>query len=104
MPAAIRILVVEDSIDDYVLLLDTFARQGLKADCVRVETCEQMQQALSSASWDLIVSDHQLPSFSSGQVYVLVQPNGTGTLGTTISTNNGGNVNARRIRFNFTIA
>src|SRR5258708_963101 len=33
-------------------------------------------------------------SFSSGQVYVLVQPNGNGTLGTTISTNNSGNVNA----------
>lgn len=33
-------------------------------------------------------------SFPSGQVYVLVQPNGNGTLGSTISTNNGGNVNA----------
>lgn len=33
-------------------------------------------------------------SFSSGQVWVLVQPDGDGTLGTTISTLNNGNVNA----------
>ena len=33
-------------------------------------------------------------SFSSGQVYVLIQPNGDGSLGTTISQLNSGNVNA----------
>lgn len=43
-------------------------------------------------SGNLVVS---LPaSFSSGQVFILVQPNGDGTLGQTISTLNGGNVNA----------
>lgn len=65
MQPLIQVLVVEDSEADYVLLEDTLRRQGIAARCERVETAEQMRSALSHQPWDLVISDHQLPAFSS---------------------------------------
>ncbi len=61
----LKILVVEDSEPDYELLRATLARQGVDAHCLRVETRPQMEDALASSGWDAIISDHQLPQFSS---------------------------------------
>lgn len=63
--APIQLLVVEDSDDDFALLQDTLRRQGILAQCHRVETREQMERALADRAFDAIISDHQLPAFSS---------------------------------------
>jgi signal transduction histidine kinase len=69
----IRILVVEDSEPDYDLLLLTLRRQGLDVECERVEDEPQMRQALSSREWDAVISDHNLPRFSSSAALQTLQ-------------------------------
>src|SRR6185369_14053377 len=56
-------LVVEDSVDDTFFIVRELQRGGFHVDFERVETAAAMQQAMESASWDLIVSDYNMPQF-----------------------------------------
>src|SRR5687767_7131027 len=64
MSAYLRILLVEDSEDDARLVLREIRRGGYEIETERVETAETMRTALARQSWDLIISDFSLPSFS----------------------------------------
>jgi len=63
----VRILVVEDSEEDFALLVATLRRQGYAPSCVRVEDAPSMSAALADGDWDAVISDHNLPRFSSGE-------------------------------------
>ena len=63
--APIRILFVEDSEFDHELMLATLARGGIEVEAVRVEEAGPMREALATRTWDAVVSDHNLPRFSS---------------------------------------
>jgi signal transduction histidine kinase len=73
LQSRIRILVVEDSVEDYELLLATLARQGLNVECARVEDGDAMAAALRDSQWDAVISDHHLPRFSSGEALRTLQ-------------------------------
>jgi len=60
-----RLLVVEDSDRDYVLLTRELQKAGLDVILHRVENAERFRAALSDGPWDAIISDHSLPQFSS---------------------------------------
>jgi signal transduction histidine kinase len=62
---AIRILFIEDSEFDYELMVTALARDWSPVEAKRVQDAEGMRTALSNASWDAIISDHNLPTFSS---------------------------------------
>jgi PAS domain S-box-containing protein len=65
MPATpLRLLLVEDSEDDATLVLLELRRAGFVPVATRVETAEAMSAALRAESWDLILADYKLPSFS----------------------------------------
>jgi signal transduction histidine kinase len=70
---ALQLLVVEDSELDFQLLAANLASQGLPCAAERVETAAQLQAALQRRSWDLVISDHSLPGFSSGEAFELVR-------------------------------
>ena len=76
VPRPIRLLVVEDSELDYELLLRSLRRQGLEPDPVRVETGPALEAALAAGPWDAVISDHHLPSFSSGEALRIVRASG----------------------------
>ena len=59
----LRVLFVEDNPDDVVLIARELQRAGFTVDPHRVETAEEMEQALESA-WDFVIADHVLPAFS----------------------------------------
>jgi two-component system cell cycle sensor histidine kinase/response regulator CckA len=61
---AIHILVVEDSEVDFELLMLQLLENGVVAECARVETAQQLREALSAGKWDAIISDYSLPGFS----------------------------------------
>jgi len=64
MTTQIRVLIVEDSEADALLLLRELRRADFEPIYARVETEAEMADALASQSWDIIVSDYVLPTFS----------------------------------------
>ena len=64
MSKPFRVLIVEDSEDDALLLLRELRRGGLEPEFQRVETVEAMTRALTGGEWDLVISDYSMPYFS----------------------------------------
>jgi signal transduction histidine kinase len=70
---SLRVLIVEDSPPDAILLERALQRGGFDTHCERVETPETMQQALQKQSWDLILADHSMPHFSAPEALELLK-------------------------------
>jgi PAS domain S-box-containing protein len=64
MNARLRVLIVEDSEDDAVLLLRELRRGGYEPIYKRVETAEAMCAELNRDEWDIIISDYVMPRLS----------------------------------------
>jgi len=64
MSAPLRVLFVEDSEDDMLLILRELKRGGYDVMFERVDTLEDMRSALSKGKWDIILSDYTMPHFS----------------------------------------
>jgi len=60
---ALRLLIVEDSEDDALLIVRDLQRAGYEPIYERVETEAAVRAALDRASWDVIVSDFNMPRF-----------------------------------------
>jgi len=76
MSTPLRILIVEDSEDDALLLLRELRRGGYEPVFERVETPEAMKQALVKGRWDIVLSDHMLPKFSGLAALALLRKSG----------------------------
>jgi PAS domain S-box-containing protein len=63
MAEPLRVLLVEDSADDAVLLEREIRRGGFDLSLTRVENESQFLSAMSQA-WDVVVSDYVLPRFT----------------------------------------
>ncbi len=63
MPKALRVIIVEDSEDDLLLLLRELRRGGYDPEHVRVESEAALRDALDRQGWDLVLSDYNLPGF-----------------------------------------
>ena len=73
MPKAIRILIVEDSCNDAELLLRELRKGGFDPVHKRVETASDMEEALRTSDWDIIVSDYSMPNFDGISALKLVK-------------------------------
>jgi signal transduction histidine kinase len=60
----LRLLHIEDSEDDSLLLRRHLARAGYDLQCERVETLSALEQSLQRQAWDVIISDYVMPHFS----------------------------------------
>jgi signal transduction histidine kinase len=60
----IRILLIEDSEDDAILLERVLRKDGLKPELKRISTSDEMKQSLDEGSWDAILCDYMMPEFS----------------------------------------
>ena len=60
----LRVLLVEDSGPDADLVLRALRNTGFDLVCRRVQTDDECRTALTSESWDLLISDYSLPQFS----------------------------------------
>ncbi len=61
----LRVLIVEDSADDVELVLRTLRKAGYRIEHRCVDTAQDMAAALMEQDWDLVTSDHNMPTFSS---------------------------------------
>ncbi|MBD2411025.1 two-component system response regulator [Nostoc calcicola FACHB-389] len=64
MSETLNVLIVEDCETDAMLVLGELRRGGFNLIWQRVQTAEQLRQALDSDSWDVMISDYRLPGFN----------------------------------------
>jgi PAS domain S-box-containing protein len=72
---SLRVLLVEDSEEDALLLVRELKR-GYEVTFERVDTAPAMQAALEGKRWDLVVGDHSMPAFSSSAALALLRERG----------------------------
>ena len=63
----VRVLLVEDSDDDALLVIRRLRKAGIAVDQRRVETADAMSAALQSQLPDIIISDNNMPNFSAAE-------------------------------------
>lgn len=73
MNQQLRVLLVEDSQDDAELLLYELEHSGYNLVYERVDTEAAMNAALEQNSWDIVIADYTLPSFSAPAALTLLQ-------------------------------
>ena len=64
MNTSFRVLVVEDSEDDTLLLVRLLQRGGYEVTYERVETAAAVNEALDKQVWDIIIADYSIPGFN----------------------------------------
>lgn len=72
----LRLLLVEDSEDDALLLLNDLKRGGYIVEHERVETAAAMREALVKREWDIVISDYRLPQFSAPAALQILKRSG----------------------------
>ena len=69
----LRLLIVEDSPDDAELLVRQLTRAGYDVKYERVDTPNYMRELLAKETWDLVLSDYNMPRFSGTQALALIR-------------------------------
>jgi signal transduction histidine kinase len=64
MESLVRILILEDMLEDSLLMRRELEKSGFQFDCLRVENQEDFERALEQFNPDLILSDYSLPRFN----------------------------------------
>jgi PAS domain S-box-containing protein len=76
-PRPLRVLIIEDYEEDAVLLARFLTRAGFQLDSRRVETSQELDDALNeSRPWDLVIADYTLPSFGARDALRMIQQSG----------------------------
>ena len=76
MPKPLKILIVEDSEEDTLLLLMELRKSGYEPDFARVETRESMKEALERREWDVVTSDYVMPKFNGRDALAVLKESG----------------------------
>jgi PAS domain S-box-containing protein/putative nucleotidyltransferase with HDIG domain len=76
MGKSLRVLIIEDSEDDALLLLRELKQSGYEVEFERVDTAAEMQSMLNQKTWDLILSDYSMPEFNAPQALELLKASG----------------------------
>jgi DNA-binding NtrC family response regulator len=64
MDTSLRVLMVEDSEDDELLIIRELKKGGYNPVYERVETAAAIKKALKEKQWDIILCDYSLPKFN----------------------------------------
>ncbi len=73
MNKPLRLILVEDSEDDALLVLRELSRNGFALDHIRVDTRSALSAALDDGIWDIVITDHNMPGFTSEDALILVR-------------------------------
>ncbi len=72
----LRVLIVEDSEDDALLLVKQLRDGGFLPEHTRVETAESMRRCLAQERWDIVLADFTMPQFDAFKALDLVRESG----------------------------
>ncbi|ABB32147.1 multi-sensor hybrid histidine kinase [Geobacter metallireducens RCH3] len=74
-PSSLRVLIIDDSPFDTELVIREL-NSCFITHFRRVDTAEEMLDALASATWDIVISDYVMPSFSGLNAIALLRKEG----------------------------
>ena len=69
----LRVLLVEDSEDDALLLLRALRKGGYETSARRVDSEADLRAALANAAWDVVFCDYVMPSLSGPAAVALIR-------------------------------
>ncbi len=69
----LRILLIEDTSDDETLLVLKLEKNGYKPQITRIADLNELKPLVTKKSWDIIITDHKLPGFTSIEVIELLK-------------------------------
>jgi PAS domain S-box-containing protein len=89
MGIPLRLLLIEDSESDALLLVRELTRAGFDPFVERVQTAPAMRAALDAGPWDVVIADYSMPQFSGTAALAVLRERGldvpfifvSGTLG-----------------------
>jgi DNA-binding NtrC family response regulator len=73
MLTPLRVLIIEDSESDADLVRYYLRKAGFELTWERVESAAEMQTALARQTWDIILSDYNLPGFDAPAALALLK-------------------------------
>src|SRR6266496_2768176 len=73
MSRPIRVLIIEDSENDALLVVRRLQRSGFDPVWKRVQAAESLREALVEQNWDITFCDHSMPGFGSRDALAIVQ-------------------------------
>ncbi|HEY3417815.1 MAG TPA: response regulator, partial [Armatimonadota bacterium] len=73
MSQPLYVLLVEDSADDALLLIEALREGGFAPTWAQVQTAEEFRQACNEQPWEIVIADYLLPRFSGLAALRLVQ-------------------------------
>jgi PAS domain S-box-containing protein len=75
----LRVLMIEDSEDDALLLARELRRAGYDLTYERVDTADALKAALDRHPWDVMLGDYSMPQFSGTAALAILQERGLET-------------------------
>ena len=76
MKLALRIVIIEDSPDDALLVVREVEHAGYTVQVERVQTAQELRNALAQGTWDLVLADYSLPHFSATEGLAILKETG----------------------------
>ncbi len=73
---SLNVIVVEDSEDDLILIERALKKAGYDLRSTRVETASGLKEALVDDKWQLVLSDHCMPTFSAPEALETLKESG----------------------------
>ena len=70
---SLRVLMVEDSKDDELLIIRELNKSGYDLVYERIETASAMKKALQDKQWDIILCDYKMPQFDAPSAIALLK-------------------------------
>ena len=64
MGKPLRVLIIDDSDDDALLMIHALKKGGYDPFPERVADAVAMRQALEKSAWDVVLCDYQMPQFN----------------------------------------
>jgi len=74
---SLRVLMVDDSEDDVLLIIRDLKRGGYTPVYERVQTAASMKKALQEKQWDIILCDYKMPKFDAPAALALLKETNT---------------------------
>jgi two-component system, cell cycle sensor histidine kinase and response regulator CckA len=76
MDVPLRLLIVEDSVEDTFLIVRRLQQGGFTVTFERVETATGLRDTLRAQAWDLVISDFSMPGFTGDAALAVFQQAG----------------------------